>query len=319
MLHSLPHWSVRHNYFHHSNPRSKDRSRNFFEKVHVRPKINEAWKVIKDQDSSADEREAARSVIAALGSQTSANMQSGRTTQTFCDMHLIPDEFGSTLSIAECTEMAVKGLREYQPMGSTPDELELDHCKRDKYCEELPLVIENSIMGLKEAMAKDNRIIGEIELLDTLPGNAVPHCTLPDYGRRGDLKTKWSKYAPKNKHGWTTNYLPTSLSSMSWDMNNVFQCAGFWALNGHQPPFLVYANASDYRIFTPENAPELRDDFLQDVVDKISSHHKTTENILRAAQDKEELLGLVSPNWHELYWKQPQSYLDEAKKFWGVH
>tara|TARA_X000001382_G_scaffold109039_2_gene85133 strand:+ start:2641 stop:3600 length:960 start_codon:yes stop_codon:yes gene_type:complete len=319
MLHSLPHWSVRHNYFHHSNPRSKDRSRNFFEKVHVRPKINEAWKVIKDQDSSADEREAARSVIAALGSQTSANMQSGRTTQTFCDMHLIPDEFGSTLSIAECTQMAVKELREYQPMGSTPDELELDHCKRDKYCEELPLVIENSIMGLKEAMAKDNRIIGEIELLDTLPGNAVPHCTLPDYGRRGDLKTKWSKYAPRNKHGWTTNYLPTSLSSMSWDMNNVFQCAGFWALNGHQPPFLVYANASDYRIFTPENAPELRDDFLQDVVDKISSHHKTTENILRAAQDKEELLGLVSPNWHELYWNQPQSYLDEAKKFWGVH
>ena len=202
---------------------------------------------------------------------------------------------------------------------STPDDLELDFCKRDKYCEELPLVIENAIMGLKEAMAKDNRIIGEIELLDTLPGNAVPHCTLPDYGRRGDLKTKWSKHNPKTKSQWNTNSLPKSLSAMHWDMNNVFQCAGFWALNGHQPPFLVYANASDYRVFTPENAPELRDDFLQDVVDTISSHHKTTENILRSAEDKEELLGLVSPNWHELYWKQPKSYLDEAKKIWGVH
>ena len=66
--------------------------------------------------------------------------------------------------------------------------------------------------------------------------------------------------------------------------------AGFWALNGHRPPFLVYANATDYRVFTPDNAPELRDDFLQDVVNDIILQHKTTENILRAASTQDELV-----------------------------
>ena len=70
--------------------------------------------------------------------------------------------------------------------------------------------------------------------------------------------------------------------------------AGFWALNGHRPPFLVYANATDYRVFTPENAPELRDDFLHDVMNDIILQCKTTENILRAASTKDELLGLVA-------------------------
>jgi hypothetical protein len=103
-----------------------------------------------------------------------------------------------------------------------------------------------------------------------------------------------------------------------FDMNNVFQAAGFWALNGNLPPFIVYANATDYRVFTPENAPELRDDFLQDVINEATLYHRTTENLLKASATKEELFSLVSPDWSAIYWQETETYLDEAKKLWGM-
>ena len=102
-------------------------------------------------------------------------------------------------------------------------------------------------------------------------------------------------------------------------MNNVYQAAGFYALNGKQPPFLVYANASDYRVFDQTNSPELTPDYLDDVVRDISIQHKVTENILRAAQTKEELLGLVSPDWEHFFWKSNSpAYIREAKILWGM-
>ena len=79
------------------------------------------------------------------------------------------------------------------------------------------------------------------------------HDTRPDYANRGDLKTKWSRPSARSKSGWQAGSLPSSLTGM-FDMKNVYQSCGFWALNGHRPPFLVYANATDYRVFTPENA-----------------------------------------------------------------
>ena len=116
------------------------------------------------------------------------------------------------------------------------------------------------------------------------------------------------------KSGWQAGGLPSSLTGM-FDMKNVYQSCGFWALNGHRPPFLVYANATDYQVFTPENAPELRDDFLHDVMNDIILQHKTTENILRAAGSKGELLGLVAPDWQgHLLVRRPESYLAEARK-----
>ncbi len=166
-------------------------------------------------------------------------------------------------------------------------------------------------------MAGDNRILGEMQLLDTLPGCALPHNTKPDYANRGDLKTKWSRPSNRAKSGWQAGSLPNSLTGM-FDMNNVYQAAGFWALNGHRPPFIVYANASDYRVFTPENAPELRDDYLHDVVSDIAMREKTTENILRTASCKHELFGLVNPDWQSIYWSEPITYIEEAKKFWGL-
>ena len=46
----------------------------------------------------------------------------------------------------------------------------------------------------------------------------------------------------------------------------------------------------------------------------IILQHKTTENILRAASTKDELLGLVSPDWQAIYWQEPETYLAEARK-----
>ena len=157
--------------------------------------------------------------------------------------------------------------------------------------------------------------------MDTLPGNALPHNTLPDYGRRGDLKTKWSTPHHAAKDPTTTKWrkasLPSSLSGM-FDMNNVYQVAGFYALNGRQPPFLVYANAYDYKIFNQDNAPELKPDYLEEVIRDIGMHHKTTENLLRAANSTHELCSLCDPDFNQIYWKEPPAYVREAKKLWGL-
>ncbi len=319
MLIDVPDWSTRHNYWHHSNPRSKDRAKTIYEKAHVRPLIDAAYKVLKTESFSSVEKTAARMTLDRLkANRSSANMEAGRAVQTATDLHLVPDEFETTLSLSEATETAVRDLKHYSPKDYNASVLDNDRARQDKYLDELPMVIEHAVLGLKEAMRLDNRIIGEIDLIDTLPGNAVPHFTKPDYGRRGDLKTKWSRMSSSSKSGWTAGSLPRSLTGM-FDLNNVYQAAGFWALNGHQPPFLVYANATDYRIFDQSNCPELRDDYLHDVVADISLFHKTTENILRAARTKDELLGLVSPDWNAIYWSEPPTYLEEAKKMWGVN
>ena len=60
MLHDTPDWAVQYNYFHHSNPRSKDRAKNIFEKMHVRPKINAAWEVIFDTHATDEAKDDAR-------------------------------------------------------------------------------------------------------------------------------------------------------------------------------------------------------------------------------------------------------------------
>lgn len=313
MLHDVPDWATRHNVRTHSNPRSKDRAKNLFEKCVIRPQIDAAYTVLRDISTTDADKLKARDVLYRLNSRrSSANMEAGKATQTITDLHLVMDEKGETLSLSEATHAGVEQLQAYEPKD------EDDAARKDKYLEELPLVAEHAIKGLQEAMASENRILGEMQLLNTLPGLALPHDTRPDYANRGDLKTKWSKRV-KTKKGWSfhSSGLPSSLTGM-FDMNNVYQSAGFWALNGHRPPFLVYANASDYRVFTPDNAPELRDDFLQDVVNDIILQHKTTENILRAAKTQDELFSLVSPDWRAIYWDEPETYLAEARKIWSV-
>ena len=312
MLHDVPEWATRHGYWHHSNPRSKDRAKTLYEKVHVRPQIEQAFNTLRNKDASDADKLLAKSVLHRLyDGRSSANMEGGKATQTACDLYLVMDEAGETLGLAEATLAGVEQLQSYKPKN------EGDADRLDKYLEELPLVIEHAVKGLQEAMASENRILGEKQLLGTMPGLAVPYDTRPDYANRGDLKTKWSRPSARSKSGWQAGSLPSSLTGM-FDMKNVYQSCGFWALNGHRPPFLVYANATDYRVFTPENAPELRDDFLHDVMNDIILQCKPTENILRAAGSKDELLGLVAPDWQDICWSETESYLAEARQQWSV-
>ena len=317
----IPEWAVRHDYFHHSNPRSGDRAKKLFEKVHVRPALKKAFETLKNIEAHETDLAHARLTIDIFeNNRGSAAMAAGRAVQDGCDLCLIPDgEFGQTLSLQEAQLIAKDNLAAYRPKNYDKSVHDDDKERLEKYIDEIPDVVENAVIGLREAMARDNRYIGEIELLEQLPGNALPHNTLPDYGRRGDLKTKWSR-PTTNKKGertWQKGSLPSSLSGM-FDMNNVYQVAGFYALNGKQPPFLVYANATDYRVFDSTNTPELKPDFLDDVVRDISMQHKITENILRAAETKEELLGLVSPDWNTIYWKESPAYIREARILWGM-
>ena len=309
MLHNTPDWAQRHNFFHHSNPRSKPRSKDFFEKAHVRPQTTWAFDTLQNKESSDADRLKAKDVLHRLYNQNgSAAMFGGTCVQSACDAILITGTDESD-AISDTLEM----YKSYKPRDWDKN----DKPKKDKYIDEIADVIKHALLGLKEAMARENRIVGEFELNKHLPGLALPHNTRPDYMRRGDLKTKWSKLNPKSKSGFSAVSPPKKLSGM-FEMNNVFQAAGFWALNGHQPPFLVYASATDYQVFTPDNAPELQDDFLEDVVEHIRMHHKTTENLLRAASTKSDLLGLVSPNFSELSWQESPAYVEEAKKVWGL-
>ena len=321
MVFETPSWAARHNYFHHSNPRSGDRAKKLFEKSHIRPQIKWARYVIKDETREAEHEKAAEILKNFTVGRGSAAMEAGRAVQDACDLHLIPDkEFQQTLSLAEAIEVAVNRMQKYKPKDWSPAVFEDDTARKEKYIEEMPSVVENAVLGLQEAMQYDNRIIGEIDLLDKLPGNALPHNTLPDYGRRGDLKTKWSYPSTRAnaKPGtWDTRGLPKKLTNM-FDMANVYQVAGFYALNGRLPPFLVYANKDGYRVFHEHNCDELKPDFLDDVVRDISMQHKITENILKAASNKHDLLNLVSPDFSLIQWNEPPAYLDEAKKMWGL-
>jgi len=318
MLFDTPDWAARHNYFHHSNPR-RPRAKQIYEKAHVRPQIDAAWETIKDDEATDKDKKVARSIITRLrDGRSNARMEAGTAVQIACDLHLVKDEFEQTLSLPEAIAEATRELRQYTPQSWNDTVRENDTALLDKCLEELPDVIENAVIGLREAMRLDNRITREVDLKGLLPGNALPHFTKPDYNRCGDLKTKWSRLNSRAKSGWQSAGLPKTLTGM-FDMNNVYQVAGFWALNGHRPPWLLYANATDYRLFDQNNTPELRDDYLHDVVADMALQHKTTENILRAASNKEELLGLVAPDWTAIHWNEPPTYLDEAKKMWGVN
>lgn len=316
-----PHWAIRHNYYHHSNPRSKDRAKNIFEKVHVRPQVKWAKAILATDDAVEKDYTKAKSIINTFSKdRDNAAMAAGRAVQEACDLHLIPDDqFHQTLSVHEAGIAAQDTLRKYKPISYAIELRDKDKARQEKYLDEIPKVVEHAILGLKEAMAGDNRILGETEYLERLAKCELPHNTLPDYGRRGDLKTKWSspQTNSKGERTWRKGSLPSSLTG-PFDMNNVYQVAGFYACNGKQPPFLVYANAYDYKVFDQSNTPELRPDYLESVIRDIAMQHRITENILRAADCKEDLLGLVSPDWNAIYWNEPPDYIAEAKKMWGI-
>ena len=112
----IPEWAVRHDYFHHSNPRSGDRAKKLFEKCHVRPAVDKAFKTLKDIEALDEDLAEARLTIDIFkNNRGSAAMAAGRAVQDGCDLCLIPDgEFGQTLSLNEAQIIAKENLSNYK-------------------------------------------------------------------------------------------------------------------------------------------------------------------------------------------------------------
>jgi len=307
-----PAWAKRHHYGWHSNPRSKTRSKTLFDKCVIRPKVDEAWHLVKSELASSDQIDEAWKTIKALDGKfngtSNANMNAGRLVQTAVDMVV-----QAHADLSEAQDWALQEWETTPPRfwdDGTDDE------KMDYYADELAAVIENAWLGLDEALTSDpNRYVGEKELFGYIGSNKLPYKTLPDYAYRGDLKTKWSKKSKTTKSGWAQNSLPKSLTGQ-WEQADVSQVEGFRALNGGMPCWLLYVNKSDYRLFTQDNCDELKPDYLNDVIRETERQNNVTEKFLQVAENTSELMEMISPEWNELCWQEPPSYLEEAYKIW---
>jgi len=308
-----PRFASRFNYLWHSNPKSKLKCKALFDKVHLRPVLSDAWDLYQNLNNEKHIRDRAWTVIekfdSKLNGQDNAAMCGGRTVQEAADAILI-DGIDPGVAI----DQAIQSYNKFKPRtwdnGSDAD-------KKIKYIDEIEAVTKNAVAGLKEAMARDNQIIGEVEYIEKLKGLELPHNTRPDYNRRGDLKTKWSRLSKTSKSGFAAASLPKTLTG-PFEQAALYQVAGFWACNGGQPPFLVYANASDYKIFDQDNTLELQDDNLVNIVKTITRSHKATEELLKVAKDKDHLFKLIEPDFTNICWSEPPTIIDEAKKLWGI-
>ena len=308
----IPEWARRHNYYWHSNPKSKTRSKTLFDKCVIRPKIKKCWDIIKSDHSTPEDVEDAWKTIyridPAYNHSDNANMLGGRVVQSACDMILIENK-----DPAEVLDWANQKFMAYIPRdwdGGT------DADKWSKYIEEVPDIIRNSVEGLREAM-HGQPIFGETELYGHLPHNELGHKNLPDYVGVGDLKTKWSRKNSRSKSGFATNSLPKDLSGQ-FEMANVYQVAGGWYINGKRPVWLLYVNKDDYRLFNEANCDQLQPEFLEDVVKDTAMHHKVTEKMLLLADNTSDLMELVSPEWDQLCWQEPPGYLEEAHRLFKI-
>ena len=308
-----PRFASRFNYLWHSNPKSKLKCKALFDKVHLRPALSDAWDLYQNLNNEKHIRDRAWTVIekfdSKLNGQDNAAMCGGRTVQEAADAILI-DGIDPGVAI----DQAIQSYNKFKPRtwdnGSDAD-------KKIKYIDEIEAVTKNAVAGLKEAMARDNQIIGEVEYIEKLKGLELPHNTRPDYNRRGDLKTKWSRLSKTSKSGFAAASLPKTLTG-PFEQAALYQVAGFWACNGGQPPFLVYANASDYKIFDQDNTLELQDDNLVNIVKTITRSHKATEELLKVAKDKDHLFKLIEPDFTNICWSEAQKILDEATELWGI-
>lgn len=308
-----PEWATRHHYYWHSNPRSKTRSKTLFDKCIIRPKLDQAWQIAKSDWGSHEDVEDAWATIRRLDGKfngaSNANMMAGRLIQTAVDSVLQGDS-----DLNEAKDWVYQEFSD-EHVSRTWDNGD-DELKHDQYLDELGDVLEHAYHGLNEALTEDpNRFVGERELFGFIGSNKVPYKTLPDYAYRGDLKTKWSKKSKTTKSGWAQNSLPKTLTG-PWEQANVSQVAGFRALNGGLPCWLLYVNKSDYRLFHQYNCDEMKPDYLDEVIRETERQNNVTEKFLQLADTTDELMEMIAPEWNELCWQEPPTYLEEAYKIW---
>ena len=318
----IPGFAKRFFYKHHSNPYSQDLNKKLFDKVILRPQIENLWTTYKNEKLRIDEREYAKDLAIRLNLNRSQNpkMRAGQLVQMCCDL-LLGIDGKEPITIAELADIlhADDQFANWKPRTYQEALIESDIASITEYKDSIIDTAIQATEALKEVMYEDNFIIGEEHIVGYLPHNKIPHYTIPDYGRRGDLKTKWKTYSTSTKSNFRSVSLPKNLSGQ-FDMANVYQVSAWWHLNGHRPPFLVYANSSDAKIFTQENCDELKDEFLKECVSKISRKHKYTESLLRAAENIDHLFELVEPpDFKNFVWKDLQpEVINLAKQIWSL-
>ena len=300
---STPVWATQKHYFHHSNPASRPICRTLFEKCVVRPKVNQAWNVVKGD--KVGDIHAAKATIN-LYKDDNANMLAGRVVQDCANLHLIDGH-----TIEAVIRQGMSRLDEYQPRtwDDGKDERKLA-VNRDEFAD----VLTNAIEGVKEAHALYglNRIDGESEIFTNLSGLELPYSGFPDFSRRIELKTKWSSAAANTKSGKRAASLPNQP-----DWSHTSQVAGYWAGTGLMQT-IVYANAKDFRVFNADNSDRLTNEGLQAALNHIVAKCAIRENILKSAGSVEEMLRLIEPDFAHMWaWDMRPEVLLEAKKLWG--
>lgn len=294
-------WAAQKHYYHHSNP-SKPLCATLFEKCVVRPKRDDAWKVVKGEKMG--DKDAAFALIHNYENDN-AKMLAGRVVQDCANLVLIDDH---TLDAAIRHGMSLFDQYKPRTWDDGKDERQLT-VVRDEFVD----VLNNAIEGVKEAHAAYglNRVEGESEIFANLPGLELPYSGFPDFSRRIELKTKWSGVAD-TKSGKRASSLP---AKPTWSHNS--QVAGYWYGTGLMQT-IVYANAKDYRLFNEDNCDQLSKDALQGAVNHIVAKCAIRENLLKSTNSVDEMLRLVEPDFGHMWaWDMRPSVVDEAKKLWG--
>jgi len=299
-----PDWATNYNYLWHSNPQSQPTCKTFFNKCYIRPQVNAAWKVVKDSSQSIEASQSAWKTINKF-KDDNANMLAGRTVQTFCDDVLLNDSTAADALVAAQATLSVYKPRQWD---------DSDRSKYERRVDELELVADSALNGLREALRGVNAIEGEREVWTEIPRCELPFFGKPDYIGRVELKTKWDRPA-RSKSGWAQNSLPTKPT-----YPHLTQVAGYWAGTG-LPQTLVYANKADFRIFTPENCEELQPDNLKRVWGAAARDCRIREGLLQAAHalggDIRDLMRLVPPQFaHPFAWDVAPEVKAIALELW---
>ena len=110
---------ARHNYFHHSNHKSKTRDYIFFDKCYLRPKVNKAWYVVNNKSESKYNIDQAWEVInrldTARNQSLNANMFFGRIVQDITDLVLLHE-----YKLQEALDKVAPKVAAYKPRSWDP-------------------------------------------------------------------------------------------------------------------------------------------------------------------------------------------------------
>ncbi len=245
----------------------------------------------------------------------------------------------------------IEKLKEYVPND------EKDSDKKQKYLEEIPEVINQALLGLKE-LAVASPVTCERQIsIDRLEGFSAP--LLPTVGRIDfdygsnlsinghefgkslpelnptsqdafphkiiELKTKWSRLGKVKKDG-SRSFLVSSVPATA-SFNHCVQVATYAAhFNFKVPAYLLYATKDGYVIFDSTNCPHLTIDGMKKNLQIMFNTFRRRERILamfeHLTKDEiiEEAAGMMDMNLdHPFAWNgMPPELLKEAKLLWKL-